>query len=393
MDVFPQSDAAALLVFRSAPERLVVQSSLGYDEEATSRLRLRRGEWIAGCCMERGEPVLYAGAKEIEAALAGVESETRKLILQMRLPDRPPGSAMCVPLRGAEGVFGVGVLESWSEGRFSADDLDLAAVLVGALATCADHLKLARDAKRTLQVMQEATRLESDIMSALSHDMRTPLASIKGYASALLLDEVEWDPETAREYLEIIVQESEHLGEIIADLLETSMIDAGRLEVQREPVILPRLARSVVDEMVRRTDQHHFVLSFAKDFPIVDADAGRIRRVLFNLLDNAVKYSPDGGLVVIRGAVNGREVIISVSDQGEGIAPEHLNRLFERFFRVQFVNGRHVVGTGLGLPIAHKIVELHGGRIWAESRVGEGTTLFFTLPLEGTSTGVRGAQD
>ncbi len=113
----------------------------------------------------------------------------------------------------------------------------------------------------------------------------------------------------------------------------------------------------------------------------MDADPDRIVQVLRNLLDNAVKYSPQGGLVVVRGELRESEVVISVADQGIGIAPEYLNRLFERFFRVKTGLGRHVVGSGLGLPIARNVVENHGGRIWAESQVGRGSTFYFTLPL------------
>jgi signal transduction histidine kinase len=114
--------------------------------------------------------------------------------------------------------------------------------------------------------------------------------------------------------------------------------------------------------------------------PIVDADPHRVEQVLRNLIDNAVKYSPGGGMIVIRGEVDETQVTISVSDQGPGIAPEHLNRLFDKFYRVESGLGRHVVGSGLGLPIARTIVESHGGRIWAESRPGEGSTFYFTLP-------------
>jgi two-component system sensor histidine kinase VicK len=113
----------------------------------------------------------------------------------------------------------------------------------------------------------------------------------------------------------------------------------------------------------------------------VDADPDRVAQVLRNILDNAVKYSPEGGLVFVRSRVHEDEVVMSVADQGVGLAPEHLNRLFEKFFRVDSGLGRHVVGSGLGLPIAQTIVESHGGRIWAESQLGQGTTLFFTLPL------------
>jgi signal transduction histidine kinase len=151
---------------------------------------------------------------------------------------------------------------------------------------------------------------------------------------------------------------------------------------------LPRLAENVVNDMMRRTQKHRFLVDFeggTHGFPIVDADPRRVEQVLRNLVDNAIKYSPDGGLIVVRGEATEDEVIVSVADQGVGIAPEHLNRLFEKFFRVESGMGRHVVGSGLGLPIARTIVESHGGRIWAESQVNEGTTLHFTLPREGPS--------
>jgi two-component system sensor histidine kinase VicK len=115
-------------------------------------------------------------------------------------------------------------------------------------------------------------------------------------------------------------------------------------------------------------------------FRSVDADPNRIVQVLRNLLDNAIKYSPNGGLVVVRGEARPNEVTLSVADQGEGIAPEHLNRLFEKYFRIKSGLGRHVVGAGLGLPISRTIVESHGGRIWAESQLHQGTVFYFTLP-------------
>jgi two-component system sensor histidine kinase VicK len=133
--------------------------------------------------------------------------------------------------------------------------------------------------------------------------------------------------------------------------------------------------------MMRRTDRHRILVDFADDFPLVEADPLRVAQVFRNLLDNAVKYSPDGGLIVVRGETGDDEVILSVADQGVGLAPEHVNRLFEIGFRVKSGLIRHVTGSGLGLPICQTIVQSHGGRIWAESELGRGTTLYFTLPL------------
>jgi signal transduction histidine kinase len=172
---------------------------------------------------------------------------------------------------------------------------------------------------------------------------------------------------------------------MVQDLLESSIVDAGLMTVDKEPVLIPRLVEGLVDEMSRRTAKHRFVVSFPSSFPIVDADRRRLEQVLRNLLDNALKYSPDGGLVVVRGQVAAGEVILSVADNGIGIAPEHLNRLFEKYFRVKSPTGEKVRGTGLGLPVSRTIVQSHGGRIWAESEVGKGTTICFTLPCSASN--------
>ncbi len=382
IEVFDLAEAGAVFVYRRGPDRLRAAAALGYSGEAILELRLKKGESMVGEVFAAAEPRLYACPADVSSARSRASPANRELLRRLHEGVEHPQCAYCLPLLGTDGAFGVVLLENWTpQNTFAEGDLRLAEGLGRLLGTAADCFYLRRRLQDGQQVMDRASGLEVEIMSALSHDMRTPLASIKGYATALLLDEVQWDAETARDYLQVVVQECDHLSEIIADLLETAVIDSGRLEIEREPVLLTHLTRDVIEEMRRRSDQHRFVVHFDTGFPVVEADGGRIRRVLFNLLDNAIKYSPGGGLIVVRGAYNDDEVTVSVSDQGEGIAPEHLNRLFERFFRVQFVNGKHVVGTGLGLPIARAIIELHGGHIWAESTMGEGSTLYFTLPL------------
>jgi signal transduction histidine kinase len=222
-------------------------------------------------------------------------------------------------------------------------------------------------------------------MATLSHELRTPLAAIKGYATALLLEEVEWPDEKRREFLQLIEEECDNLQTMIGDILDSALIDAGQLVIEPQPVRLPPLAREVAEELQRRTDLHRLVVDFPPDFPIVDADPRRIKQVIHNILDNAIKYSPNGGLVVTRGEVRATAVVISIADQGVGIVPEDLIPLFEKYFRVKSPTGYHVPGTGLGLPVARALVEAHGGRIWAESKVGQGTTLYFSLPRTGLS--------
>jgi signal transduction histidine kinase len=230
------------------------------------------------------------------------------------------------------------------------------------------------------RLLAEAAGLKFDIVSMLSHEMRTPLASIKGYASALRMDDVAWEDAQRDDFLRAIDEESDHLSRLVSDILDSAAIEAGEIRLDPEPVLVPRIVKRVIDNLRIRATAHRFVLMFPEEFPVVLADAQRVEQVVTNLLDNAVKYSPEGGLIVVRGEVREREVVVSVVDQGIGIAPEHLNKLFERFFRARPDGVPRVAGTGLGLPISDAIVRAHGGRIWAESTVGSGTTLSFTLP-------------
>jgi signal transduction histidine kinase len=269
-------------------------------------------------------------------------------------------------------------------GSFDSADLAFGKAVADLIALAIENALLTQELQE-IQALNEANRLKAELISTLAHEMRTPLTSIKGYSTALLLEEVNFDPEAQREFLQIIDEECDTLQDLVHDLLESSIIDAGLLRIKLQPIRLALLAETVVEDIARRTKIHRLLLDFPEGFPIIDADPQRIAQVLRNLVDNAVKYSPAGGLVVVRGEIHADEVVISVADQGVGISPEDLNRLFEKYFRVKSGLGRHVVGSGLGLPISHTIVESHGGRIWAESKVGMGTTLYFTLPLHGPS--------
>jgi signal transduction histidine kinase len=276
------------------------------------------------------------------------------------------------------------LLENWRQPNgFAHTDLTFLKATADLVALAIENVRLKKEL-HTTQALHEANRLKAELLSTLAHEMRTPLTSIKGYSTALLMEEATFSPETQQEFLQIIDQECDILQSIIHDLLESSTIDAGLLRLEPEPVILPRLVKELIDDMAHRAQGYRFVVDFPKPFPVVDADPRRIAQVLHNLLDNAVKYSTGGSLVVVQGQVHTDEVVISVADQGVGIAPEHLNHLFEKFFRIKSGLGHQVVGSGLGLPIARTIVENHGGRIWAESQVGRGSTFYFTLPLSET---------
>ncbi|HEX9074535.1 MAG TPA: ATP-binding protein [Anaerolineae bacterium] len=229
---------------------------------------------------------------------------------------------------------------------------------------------------------READAMKSQLLSTVSHELRTPLASIKGFAATLLRQDVRWDETTQRDFLRIIEEEADRLTEIIDNLLDMSQLEAGVLRVDKEPVQLRTLIRDVVDEMRMRTEAHWFVVDLPAALPRVSADSRRIRQVLHNLLENAIKYSKSGQ-ITISCEVEDADVLVSVSDQGEGIPVEFLDQVFERFFQIDGASTRRIGGSGLGLSISRGIVEAHGGRIWAESTPGQGSTFRFTLPLAG----------
>ena len=263
-------------------------------------------------------------------------------------------------------------------------------VIATVIALHLQNARLKEELKRAQEFIQ-ANRLRSESLTVLAHDMRTPLTSIKGYATTLLMEEVHFSPDKRREFLQLIDQECDTLVNLIHDLLESSVLDAGAIKLELQPVLLPRLAKAVIAKMQPSRQQHRFLIDFPEHFPIVEADPDRILQVLRNLLDNAAKYSPQGGNIVIHGEAFTREVVISVADPGIGIAPEHLNQLFDKFFRVRSGTGVRTIGSGLGLPIVRAIVDAHGGKIWAESQLGQGSTFHFTIPLSkaGQTVGVE----
>lgn len=228
---------------------------------------------------------------------------------------------------------------------------------------------------------KQVEQMKNQLLSTVSHELRTPLASIKGFATTLLRQDVRWDEATQREFLRIIEEESNRLEELIDNLLDMSQVEAGALRIAREPVQLKRLVREAVDNAQRRTEEHWFVVDLPSELPRVWADARRIRQVLNNLLENALKYSPKGGQITVTCELENENVVVSVADQGQGIPPEFLDRVFDRFFQVDGTSTRKMGGNGLGLAIAKGIVEAHGGAIWAESQVGQGSIFRLALPI------------
>jgi PAS domain S-box-containing protein len=233
---------------------------------------------------------------------------------------------------------------------------------------------------RDITRMKEAEEVKSTFVSVVSHELKTPVAIIKGYASTLRREDAHWDPQTLSKGLLVIEEESDRLDKLISNLLEASRIQAGALTLHPAPLDLAGLVHKLVAEFRPQTDQHIFEVELPPDLPPVWADYERIRMVLSNLLSNAIKYAPQGGTIRIGGWAEQERVVVYVADGGIGIPESEFEHVFERFYRVDNRMSRTTAGTGLGLYLSKAIVEAHGGEIWVKSQVGQGATFFFSLP-------------
>jgi PAS domain S-box-containing protein len=233
---------------------------------------------------------------------------------------------------------------------------------------------------RDITHFREAERLKSTFVSVVSHELKTPVALIKGYADALSREDADWDHATIQNGLAVIEEEADRLTELIENLLAASKLQAEGMHLNLDDVNLPRLAQQAIDRFQTQTENHTLRAEFPADFPIILGDVLRLRQVFDNLLSNAIKYSPEGGEIVIRGSYDDKGVQVAVSDPGIGLPPDELERVFERFFRVNNRQTKQTQGTGLGLYLAHAVVTAHGGKIWASNNPDGGATFHFELP-------------
>jgi signal transduction histidine kinase len=234
---------------------------------------------------------------------------------------------------------------------------------------------------RDITRFRQAEEIKSTFVSIVSHELKTPVALIKGYVSTLRREDARWDPEIVQDSLAVIEEEADRLAGMIENLLDASRLQAGGLSIKRSDVSIPELAQRLATRMQVQTTRHQIVVDFPIGFPIILADETRLEQVLSNLIGNAIKYAP-GGEIRVSGQVRRDSVIICVSDQGPGIAPEDIPHIFDRFYRAPEMV-RNTKGAGLGLYLARAIIEAHRGRIWVDTVPGQGVRFCFSLPFQG----------
>jgi len=236
----------------------------------------------------------------------------------------------------------------------------------------------------TIQDLTRIRRLEAvrrDFVSNVSHELRTPLASLKSLIETLEAGALE-DPPAAKRFFERMNTEVDSMTQMVQELLELSKIESGKVPLELNPTLPWEIIRPGVERMQLQVDRAGLKLNVKdeiKELPEVLADKARMQQVVMNLLHNAIKYTPPGGTINIWAEIEGSMMKFEIRDTGVGINPENLERIFERFYKAD--RARSGGGTGLGLSIARHLVEAHGGRIWADSTLSEGSIFYFTLPL------------
>jgi len=245
---------------------------------------------------------------------------------------------------------------------------------------------------RDVSEIRRLSQAKSDFVSMVSHELRTPLASIKAYADTLVRKGGGLGKVTISEYLNVIRTETDRLTKMITQLLDVSAMEAGHFEIELEAVNIASLIEKTVEEIKSQTGNHQIKLDFADKSLMIVGDGNKIQQVILNLIENAIKYSPEGGAVTISVSPEDHTAVIFVADEGVGISKENLPRVFQKFYQIDADVVPERSGAGLGLFIAKTIVEAHSGKIWVESEAGKGSKFSFSLPRYWTVKGATGQE-
>jgi PAS domain S-box-containing protein len=261
---------------------------------------------------------------------------------------------------------------------------DVAGENIGVLAMIEDisERRQAEEEHRAVLEYRELDRLKTNLLSTVSHELRTPLASIKGYASLLLIYSRRLSSAQKHESIEAIDRSTDRLTELIEHLLDMSRLDSGMLRLNLDTVKPSEIFLMAASEVKMRSPKYKYKIDIDRRLPILTGDAKRLRQVIDNILDNAVKYSPEGTEIAVKAEVKGQNVLVSVTDHGQGITADETEKIFDRFYRIEQRLKKDPGGLGLGLSLCKALVEAHQGKIWVESIVGKGSTFYFTLPLK-----------
>jgi PAS domain S-box-containing protein len=354
-------------------------ASLGLAWSYIYRQPLTVGEGIIGQVVATGYPSL---TQNIGGTSSGTDPGFAVGTSMSANPTKL-ASLLILPLRTRREMLGALVIAANDPERALTDEkLPLAEVLAERAALAVENAKLYTEQVEARRKVEDLSRLKDEFLSIASHELRTPVTSIKGYTQLAKTLIRENDLATSEEYLEIALDQIDRMSRLILELLDVSRIETGRLEIRRDPIDWPAFVRDVVHRHHTAVSDRRFHLSISDSAgKAIVGDRDRLEQVIGNLLENAVKYSPEGSEISVSVEEKGDQFVTAVSDRGIGIPTDELSQVFERFHRGRQVSSTNYGGLGLGLYITKQIIERHGGSIWVESREGQGTTFFFGLPI------------
>ena len=362
-------------------------TSLGLAWSYIYRQPLNVGEGIIGQVVSTGYPALMTNVGTGATGVSPQENTTSYHAPTMQL-----SSLLILPLRTRRELLGALVIAANDPDRRMTDDkLPLAEVLAERAALAIENAKLYTEQVEARRKVEDLSRLKDEFLSIASHELRTPVTSIKGYTQLAKTLIREQDLGTSEEYLDIALDQIDRMSRLILELLDVSRIETGRLDIRHEPIQWATFVRDLVHRHHTAVSERRFHLNVPDTDAVVLGDPDRLEQVVGNLLENAIKYSPDGSEIFVNVEERGEQVVTSVCDRGIGIPLDELALVFERFHRGRQVSSTNYGGLGLGLYITRQIVERHGGSIWVESKEGSGTTLFFSLPVAPVSKATASA--
>jgi K+-sensing histidine kinase KdpD len=362
---FSYFDVTIFLVDRKADELVLVAHAGSYGDFLPAGYRQRPSEGIVGWVASNGERCLVNDVTEDPRYMAYEYHSTK--------------SELAIPIRIGTDVVGVLNIEDTRLHAFDETDAVVLDTLCDQLGSAIKNARLYDEVRRANAKLTELDRMKSDFLGIVSHDFRSPLASIILAARALLKRQDFTDQQRLQEYLTIIVDQANRLSMLAEDTLSITKMESGQLTYFHKVVNVERLIKDAA-AMVSFSRRHSIEYHVDPGIAYIKGDQTKLRQVLQNLLSNAVKYSPSGGKVNVTAVDKGDNCLqVSVADEGIGIPPEQVGRLFQKFSRIDTAEAREIKGSGLGLWICREIVRAHGGEIWVESDQGKGSIFSFTL--------------
>jgi signal transduction histidine kinase len=327
------------------------------------------------------DTLIAQAARERQARLENDVRKTVSFLPHALLPNTR--AELAVPLVMGDDALGVLNLQSDKVDFFSAEDIQTQRTLAAQIAIAVQNAFRYAEQVKTAAQLRQVDQLKSEFLASMSHELRTPLNSIIGFADVLLEGLDGELNDRMEEDVRLIRDSGDHLRSLIGDILDMSKIEAGRMELRYENIDMRQMASEIVSTSNPLAHEKSLALyaDISPEVGVIEADRTRLRQVMWNIIGNAIKFTEEGA-VILSMQLQDENLLVSVRDTGIGIEPENIPIVFEQFRQVDGSLNRSVGGTGLGMPITKNLVELHGGEIWVESVVDQGSTFWFTVPVK-----------